>query len=269
VRRPGAGALHPLTFTTSDGVELGLVRTGPAELPPLVLVHGTATAYQCFDPIVPALAEAKHVVALDRRGRGLSGDGTASYDVAREVQDVIEVARFVGGDAPVDVFGYSYGGMLTLLAIGVDAAAFRRVVVYEPPFAVADLTLDGMAADVEALLDKGDVNEALRQFVCRTFHLPMAVVDVMADHPMWQVSLATEPTLMREFAAVASTPVPNSLPSSVPVRVLVAAEGGNPAFQDIASSLPGADIVPVGGIPHFAIPTDTATVASAVVSFLA
>ena len=250
---------------TSDGVSLGLVATGPEDGPPLVLVHGGATAHQCFEPVAPLLAEHRRVVAYDRRGRGLSGDA-ASYDVGREAQDLVELARSF--DGPVDVFGYSYGGMIALLALGIDAAAFRRVVVYEPPFAVPGMPPDGLVDDVAALLDKGDVDEALRQFVTRTFHLPMTVVEAMEAHPLWQVSVDTEPTLLREFAAVASTPVPTSLPSSVPVRVLVAAEGGNPAFREIASSLPGADVVPVGGLPHFAIPTDTTTVASAVLSFL-
>jgi pimeloyl-ACP methyl ester carboxylesterase len=261
---------------TSDGVELGLVESGPEPgstqapngLPPLVLVHGGATTHQCFDAIVPALAERRRVVAYDRRGRGLSGDGTEPYRVRREVQDLVEVAAAVGGGEPVDVFGYSYGGMLALLALASGhAQSFRRVAVYEPPFDVPGMPAEGMDEQMVALVEEGRVEEGLRNFVTQTFFLPDEVVDLMEQHPGWQVSVAAASTLRREHEIISSTPPPRSLPEGVPVRVLVGEEGGNPAFRDIASRLPVDDVVYVGGLPHFAIPTDTYNVVKALSDF--
>ena len=263
------------TFTTTDGVELGLVRWGPdpaeSGTPPLLLVHGGVTAYQCFEPIVPALSADRHVVAYDRRGRGISGDGAGSYSLDREVDDLIEVARFVGGGLgqPVDVLGYSYGGMIALHALESDA--LRKLVVYEPPFVVPGIPADG-TDELLAVLEKGDIDQALRLFLARTFHLPGAVVDAMERHPMWQVSRDTAPTIEREFDALEKTVIPTAARADLPVLVLVAAEGGNPAFRDIAArleqSLPDVTVAHVGGIPHFAIATDTATFVGHVQSFV-
>jgi pimeloyl-ACP methyl ester carboxylesterase len=45
-----------------------------------------------------------------------------------------------------------------------------------------------------------------------------------------------------------------------PVRYLVAEQGGNPTFRDIASlverTIPGADVATVPGLPHFAMSTN-------------
>jgi len=262
------------TFTTTDGVDLGLVRWGPdpaaSQAPPLLLVHGGVTAYQCFEPIVPALSADRHVVAYDRRGRGISGDGKGAYTLAREVEDLVEVARHVGDGGPVDVLGYSYGGMIALHALESDA--LRRLVVYEPPFAVRGIPADG-TDELLAVLDKGDIDAALRLFITLTFHLPDSVVNAMERHPMWQVSRDTAPTIEREFDALERTVIPTAARPDLPVLVLVASVGGNPAFRDIAArleaSLPDVTVAHVGGIPHFAISTDADTFVRHVTSFLA
>jgi hypothetical protein len=48
-----------------------------------------------------------------------------------------------------------------------------------------------------------------------------------------------------------------------PVRYLVAEDGGNPAFHQIADlvrrTIPGADVATVPGLPHFAMATEPAT----------
>lgn len=260
------------SVTTSDGVELGYAEAGPGPssngLPPLVLVHGGATDHQAFEPLMPALADGRRVVAYDRRGRGLSGDGAGPYRVNDEIQDLIEVAGAIGGGAPVDVFGHAYGGLIALLALaGGHTEFFRRVAVYEPPFDVPGMPAEGMEERMLSLVDEGRIDEGLRVFITESFFLPHDIVDLMMEHPRWRVSHRAAPTLRREFEIISSTPPPRSLPESVPVRVLVGEHEGNPAFRDIASRLPVDDVVYVGGLPHFAMATDTDTVVKALSDF--
>ena len=150
---------------------------------------------------------------------------------------------------------------MALHAVATRPAPVRALVAYEAPLGVPGIV--PAADEVVALLDAGRSDEAIRLFVETTFHLDRRVVEAMAAHPMWQVSLAAAPTLPRELAAVLAARLdPPALPVP-PVRYLVAEEGGNPAFRDVAAlverTLPTVDVATVPGLPHFAMATDPAT----------
>jgi pimeloyl-ACP methyl ester carboxylesterase len=55
-----------------DGTSIAYCRTGVG--PPLVLVHGTTASHTRWDPILATLEAQFTVYAVDRRGRGESGD---------------------------------------------------------------------------------------------------------------------------------------------------------------------------------------------------
>ena len=83
-----------------------------------------------WQPLWGALTSPWRVTAMDRRGRGTSGD-TAPYDISREFEDVAAVAASLAGDGPVDVFGHSFGAICALGA--AREAPVRRLALYEPP----------------------------------------------------------------------------------------------------------------------------------------
>ena len=100
--------------------------------PPLVLVHGATADHTAFRVVGPMLATTFTVHAIDRRGRGASGD-TAPYSIEREFEDVAAVADALAAEdraSPVDVVGHSYGGRCALGA-ALLTDAIRRVVSYE------------------------------------------------------------------------------------------------------------------------------------------
>jgi pimeloyl-ACP methyl ester carboxylesterase len=260
-------------FTTTDGVELGYDRHGAKTSgPPLLLVHGGMTDKGCFAPILPLLAQHREVIAYDRRGRGTSGDG-AVYEVQRDMLDLAEIAAFAGNGKPVDVFGYSYGGMLALSLAASDEGAktIKRLAVYEPPFSVPGMFAEGLVDDVERLIKEGEGSGALRRFVSGTFHLPEPVVAAMERHPAWAASLAALPTFGRESDAVESLAPPDKLNPDIAVLYIVGDNGGNPAFADIANRVakanPNVRTAAVGGIPHFAIATEPQRMAELLLDF--
>jgi pimeloyl-ACP methyl ester carboxylesterase len=57
---------------SKDGTLLACQRSGTG--PPLILVHGGTADHTRWAPILPALEEHFTVYAMDRRGRGSSGD---------------------------------------------------------------------------------------------------------------------------------------------------------------------------------------------------
>ena len=75
---------------SGDGVAIGTMTEG--EGPPLLLVHGGMRTAANWAPLWPLLTARYRVTAMDRRGRGMSGDGQ-EHDGEREYDDVAAVAR--------------------------------------------------------------------------------------------------------------------------------------------------------------------------------
>ena len=84
------------TITSKDGTLIAYRRSG--EGPPLVLVHGAAANHSRWTPILPAFEERFTVCAVDRRGRGGSGDSD-DYAIEREFEDVAAVVDSFGEPA--------------------------------------------------------------------------------------------------------------------------------------------------------------------------
>jgi pimeloyl-ACP methyl ester carboxylesterase len=190
----------------------------------------------------------------------MSTDG-GEYSLDREAADFVEAAWHAGDGEPVSVIAYSYGATAALHAITTRPVPVRALVAYEAPFGVPGM-LPAMD-DIDALVTEERHDEAVRLFVAATFRLSDRVVDAMAAHPMWQVSLATVSRLPREGAAIRTARLEPPTAPVPPVRYLVAEDGGNPAFRQIADlvrrTIPGADVATVPGLPHFAMATEPAT----------
>ena len=60
------------SVTSADGTRIGLLTAGDG--PPLLLVHGGMGQVESWQPLWATLAGQWRVTAMDRRGRGTSGD---------------------------------------------------------------------------------------------------------------------------------------------------------------------------------------------------
>jgi pimeloyl-ACP methyl ester carboxylesterase len=186
---------------TPDGVSIGVFTSGTG--PPLVLVHGTAGDHTTFRVVGPILAARRTIHAIDRRGRGASGDA-ASYAIEREYDDLAAVARAIAGEAGerVDVAGHSYGGRCALgAALRTDAIA--RVVCYEgaPPPTDVSYQPAGLEGELRRLLEAGRTDELYATFLTRVVGLPPAELAAYRDDPVWPVRVATAATIVRELEA--------------------------------------------------------------------
>jgi pimeloyl-ACP methyl ester carboxylesterase len=99
----------PTKVLSQDGTPIAVWRSGDG--PPLVLIHGAAADHNRWAPVLPALEERFAVFAVDRRGRGRSGD-TTDYALEREYENVVAVVESAGEG--VNVLGHSYGGICAL-----------------------------------------------------------------------------------------------------------------------------------------------------------
>ena len=100
-------------IVSRDGTPIGYWRSGQG--PALVLVHGATADHSRWETVLPLLEPRATVYAVDRRGRGASGDaaGYAIEDEAADIAAVVDaVADSPGG--PVDLLGHSYGAICAL-----------------------------------------------------------------------------------------------------------------------------------------------------------
>jgi pimeloyl-ACP methyl ester carboxylesterase len=83
------------SVTSADGVSIGLLTAGSG--PALLLVHGGMGTMNSWQRVWGALAERRRVTAMDRRGRGSSGDAD-TYGLSSEYADVAAVAAALASE---------------------------------------------------------------------------------------------------------------------------------------------------------------------------
>lgn len=104
----GAGSVPVNDF------ELAILQAGPADAPPLLLIHGYTAAKEDFADHLDGLARLGwHAVAPDLRGHGQSSkpDDPAAYSLRQFAADILELADALGWDR-FTLLGHSMGGMV-------------------------------------------------------------------------------------------------------------------------------------------------------------
>jgi len=125
-------------FTTTTSVPLYWCRYGSPEASTLLVLHGGPGAHHDYLlPQMLALAEDHELVFYDQRGGGQSKtDERAPITWQTHVQDLDRVVSELGID-PLDIVGYSWGGLLAML-YAIEAAGDRtthcphRLVLIDP-----------------------------------------------------------------------------------------------------------------------------------------
>jgi pimeloyl-ACP methyl ester carboxylesterase len=109
-------------FNSADGIRLHYREyAGPADQPPVLCLPGLTRNSRDFEPVAEAVAGEWRVLALDFRGRGLSGadPDPRRYLPRTYVRDVLKLLDQLGIADAVFV-GTSLGGLVTMLLAGDD-----------------------------------------------------------------------------------------------------------------------------------------------------
>lgn len=243
--------------TSQDGTPIAYWRSG--EGPPLVLVHGTSADHSRWAPVLPAFEQRYTVYAIDRRGRGGSGDSD-DYALEREFEDVAAVVDSLG--EPVNLLGHSHGGLCALEA-ALLSSNLRALVLYEPPIDVgAELLSPEVIERLETLLQAGDRDEAVATMARQIAGQPPEVVAYMRSQPAWQARVAAAHTIPRELGASRTYRFdPDRFRDlAVPTLLLNGSEsapGFRMAEEAVDEALPDSRIVVMPGQGHGAMDTGT------------
>ena len=272
----------PALFVTSpDGTRIAAFdgRDTVGARRPLLLVHGTGSDHTTWRVTAPLLEGGGPVHAMDRRGRGASGDNPL-YRADREVDDIAAVSDALAGrhGGPIVIVGHSLGGRLALAAT-LRTGAIAAVVAYEsaPPVRTPDeAAADArVLRDLEAALASGDHDAVLERFMRGVAGLPEAELTAFRASDLWPRRAATAPQIVRELAAArteAAIDEDHLARVTVPVLQLVGT-ASPPSFREGAASLGGrlahGRLVAIEGARHNAHHTHPSAFVAEVERFLA
>lgn len=253
---------------SKDGTLIACWRNGQG--PPLVLVHGTTADHSRWTPVLRALRERFSVYAVDRRGRGESGDAK-EYAIEREFEDIAGVVDSI--EEPVNLLGHSYGALCSLGA-SLLTHNLRKLILYEPPIPVGIEIYSPVTMNrIETLLDKGDRDGAVTTFMLEIAKVRPQDLELLRSLPAWAARVAAAHTSLREMKASEAYRFRPEQFRRLSIPALLLVGGDSPMFLKRASevlnrALPTSQIAVLLGQQHAAMDTGTQLFLGEVLRFL-
>lgn len=262
------------TTPSPDGTAIARFRSGDG--PPILMVHGTTADHTTFRVLGPRLATFMSTEAIDRRGRGASGDAPA-YAIEREFEDLAAVADELAAaaGAPIPVFGHSYGGRCALGA-ALLTDAIDRVICYEGAPAPPGRSYQdrGLVERLRELLAHSDQAAVLATFMREVVGMSDDELDAFRANPIWPLRVAAARTIPRELEAESSAAASLEALGAVRQPVLqLLGSGSRSIFRDATAALDErlADgrVIVIEGAKHAAHHTHPDDVLEGLRAFLA
>lgn len=123
----------------ANGVHVNFVQASDSGQP-LLLLHGTASEWQSFLPLIPVFARNFKVYAVDLRGHGKSGWVSENYrlfDYAKDIQCFLE--QHIG--QPSILFGHSLGAQIAIAVNAQTPTHVHALVLGDIPFYFHNTTI--------------------------------------------------------------------------------------------------------------------------------
>jgi pimeloyl-ACP methyl ester carboxylesterase len=248
----------PSNVTSRDGTEIAYWTTGDG--PPLVVVHGTPADHTRWQPLLPYLQPHFTVHAIDRRGRGASGD-SPDYALEREFEDVAAVVDAVAEEsgALVNVYGHSHGGIVAFGAATLTSN-IRRLVLYEGwhvPTPDVYALPEGLDLRMDTLLAAGDRDGVVELLFRELEDMSDEDMAAVKAAPSWPGRVAAAHTIPREIRGelTARLDPEHAHQITVPVLLVTGERSADPSkahIQSVAATLPDPRVLVLEGQEHVA-----------------
>ena len=158
-----------MPYEEIDGVPLWYEEHGEPAGPPLVALHGGILTFRAsFGAVLPWLTDGRRVIGVELQGHGHTPDTGRAMSIERFADDVAELIDRVAGGGPVDVWGFSLGGLTaTSLAVRqpekvrrlVLAASHIRPDGYHPEITAPEQNDPRLPTEEEFAVWQADYNE--------------------------------------------------------------------------------------------------------------
>jgi pimeloyl-ACP methyl ester carboxylesterase len=253
---------------SKDGTPISFMRRGSG--PPLVLVHGTTADHTRWLPIIPHFEKEFTVYAVDRRGRGGSGD-SEDYHLMKEADDIAAVIESI--DEPAVLVGHSYGGLVSLEA-ALLTNNINRLIIYEAPIPTGTpLYPPGTPEKMQALIDSGKNEAALEVMLKEVVKMPDYEFEKYRQLPAYKRRIEIAPTIPRETMIELNYLFDPKKFAELKIPVLLLQGGDSPIFfkeatKILDAALPNSRILVMPGQQHIAMDTNTELFVDEVKKFL-
>lgn len=118
-------------YASVNGIDLYYRVDGSGK--PMILLHGGLGASDMFQPILPALAAGRQVIAVDLQGHGRTADIDRPLRTEHMADDIAALIRHLGLER-ADIVGYSLGGGVALQVAMRHPELVNRLVMISVPF---------------------------------------------------------------------------------------------------------------------------------------
>jgi pimeloyl-ACP methyl ester carboxylesterase len=173
-----SGRRRVLIVAATDGSDVRAFDEGRG--PAILVVHPGLDDGRSWGKVAAQLSDRFRVVRLVRRHYRLDLPTPTTCSISDEVEDVLTLAKAVGG--PTLLVGHSSGAVVALEALAASPGTFAGAVLFEPPVATGP---PGPPADSEALdrakaaLADGSPGKAMQIFVRDVVGMPAAAAWVL------------------------------------------------------------------------------------------
>jgi pimeloyl-ACP methyl ester carboxylesterase len=186
-------------------MEIYFEEHGTAPGRPLVLIHGALSGIgTSFGAILPQLAKARRVIAVEQQAHGRTPDIDRPLTVENSAADVVELLDRLGV-ATADVFGWSMGAAVAL-RLGTDHAdRVGRLVLASVAFCNAGV-YPGLLDDIQDLRPEHLYGSQLHEEYLRTAPDPAGFANLVAkvkaldaNLPQWtpaRIQALAAPTML-------------------------------------------------------------------------
>jgi pimeloyl-ACP methyl ester carboxylesterase len=265
---PAPAAVVDGAVRSADGTRIGFRRLGCG--PSVVFVHGSVSTHTDWMRVARLLADRFTCFAMDRRGRGKSGEGMGSYSIEREYEDIAAVREAAGPEAAL--VGHSYGAICALGEAMRHPAA--RLVLFEPPLPVGGLIAGEKLAPYAGAIAAGDLDKALELGLASFPRMPAAEIAGLRTSKAWPRLRTLAKSWIRELVEMDahSADVEQYRALACPSMLLVGELSPEHPMLDasraLARVLPGVRVERLSGQGHAAMRMAPSMVARLIREFL-
>ena len=257
------------TILSNDNTSIAYKKTGSGS--PLVMVHGTNGSHAHWNLVLPKLNQHFTVYAMERRGRGQSGD-TCDYSIEREFEDVAALANSIG--VPVDVFGHSFGAA-SVLGAAQQISNLRRMILYEPPMLQEQQSPQRavLLDDMERMLVDGERGKVVITLLRDMLNIPQAMIDRIQTMPNWVDQVNAAHTIPRELRQSHLYAPDLAALEQITVPIMFLLGSDSPLFfkqttETLSAHLPNSQVMTLPDQQHSAKLTAPDMLANEIIQFL-